>query len=153
MKFRNVAPMLIVTLMGLCLLSACGTVAEPPYAAAAAPTALPTLDAAMIEHGIEVYKTQYCGMCHTLAVADTKGALGPDHSAEGTIAQERIQDADYTGTATTSEDYIRESILEPQVYRSPDYKLSNHQMPSYSHLPPEDIDALVYLLTNQVDGS
>ena len=111
----------------------------------------PTPDAEQIAYGIEVYRSQYCGMCHTLTVASTGGTFGPSHDGIGTIAEERIQAEAYTGKATTAEDYLRESIVEPAIFRVPEFSLSNHQMPPYSHLPAEDIEAMVYLLINQVD--
>lgn len=148
MKSQRIVVTSILSLVGIWLLSACGTLAVAP--AEASP--LPTPDAALIQHGIEVYRSQYCGMCHTLAAANTQGTFGPNHDAAGSIAAERIQETNYSGTAKTAEAYLRESISDPAIYKVPEYTLSNHQMPAFSHLPAEDIDALVYLLLHQQQG-
>ncbi len=62
-----------------------------------------------------------CGACHTIpGVANAQGTIGPDLSKMGEVAQERIAAGDYQGKATTAEEYIRESIVEPDVYVAPD---------------------------------
>ena len=62
-----------------------------------------------------------CGACHTIpGVAGAVGAIGPDLTNIGKVAAERIQSSDYTGSATTAEDYIRESIATPGAFVSPD---------------------------------
>lgn len=114
-------------------------------------TPAPTPDAERMAYGIEVYRSQYCGMCHTLTVANTGGTFGPSHDGMGSIVVERLQEDTYSGDATTAEAYLRESIVDPAIFKVPEFSLSNHQMPPYSHLPAEDIDAMVYLLLNQVD--
>lgn len=115
----------------------------------ATPTAQPTLDAALLAQGETVYKTMYCGTCHTLDALGTLGSFGPAHNNMAFVAEQRIQTAEYTGKATNAAEYIRESIVEPEVYLIADYVTSRHKMPKYTFLPPSDIDALVYLLSQQ----
>jgi mono/diheme cytochrome c family protein len=107
------------------------------------------IDPIMIASGRQVYLAQYCGVCHQLSAANTHGTFAPSHDQMGTIASQRIQETNYTGTAQTSAEYIRESLLVPRLYHVPGYETTNHQMPSYEHLSPEDMELLVYLLVNQ----
>ena len=121
----------------------------PSPTATPAPTALPTVDLNVLAQGETIYKTMYCGTCHQLDALSTQGIFGPDHSNMAVVAAERVQAEDYTGKATTAAEYIRESIVEPEAYLVADYVTSRHKMPKYSFLPSADIDALVYLLSQQ----
>jgi mono/diheme cytochrome c family protein len=102
---------------------------------------------ALYAKGLELYLKNSCGVCHTLGKAETKGQFGPAHDGLGVVAAARIQDPNYTGKATTAEDYIRESILEPQTYLVPGYGVSRYKMPAFTNLSQEDVDALVYMLS------
>lgn len=105
--------------------------------------------AALVDHGYAVYLKQYCGVCHQLAAAATTGAFGPPHDGMARIAAARVQDPAYTGKATTAAAYLRESILEPEAYTVPEYTLTAHRMPAFTHLSQEEIDALVAMLLTQ----
>lgn len=107
------------------------------------------LDEALIQHGIDTYLASYCGICHELAAANTRGTFGPPHNELALVAIERLQSKYYSGRATNVEDYIRESIIDPQAFIIPDYAASSHAMPSFSYLSATDIDALVYMLSHQ----
>lgn len=133
---RSTLLLVLIGISGLLWLTACGTVA-------------PVVDTARIEHGVEVYRANYCGTCHTLAIANTRGTFGPAHDDAGSHAADYIALATYTGTATTAADYIRESLLEPSIFHTPGHEATHHPMPPFTHLSDEDIDALVYLLANQ----
>ncbi|QPC83956.1 c-type cytochrome [Phototrophicus methaneseepsis] len=109
----------------------------------------PSIDEALLEEGRASYLHNYCGSCHQLTAANTRGTFGPSHDHIGTIAAERVTTEGYTGTATTAEGYLRESLLDPLVYSAPGYEATNHHMPAYTHLPDEEIDALVYFLLHQ----
>lgn len=109
----------------------------------------PEPDPAMIEAGVAIYRANYCGSCHTMSAANTRGTFGPNHDAAGLRAREHVALESYTGTATSAADYIRESILNPTVFYTPGYEQTNHHMPAFTHLPESDIEALVYLLMNQ----
>ncbi|GAB4409278.1 MAG: hypothetical protein Fur0044_02830 [Anaerolineae bacterium] len=98
---------------------------------------------------MEVYKQQYCGLCHQLDAAATAGQFGPSHNGLGLTAEQRIHDAHYTGTATTAAEYIHESIITPKAYLAPGYEHTAHHMPAYGHLSESDVDALVQLLLQQ----
>ncbi|MEL6309903.1 MAG: hypothetical protein AAFQ52_17310 [Chloroflexota bacterium] len=103
----------------------------------------------MITTGIEVYRANYCGACHTLAIANTRGNFGPNHDTIIEDARTIISSVNYVGSATTVEEYIFESIVQPDIFYTPGYEASNHHMPTFAHLPEDDINAMVYLLTNQ----
>ena len=112
------------------------------------PTALHA-STAQLEQGVRVYRAQYCGVCHRLGVAETTGQFGPSHDGMARTAQNRLLSPAYTGSGSTPDDYLRESILTPEVYIVDGFATTSHSMPSYAHLSPEDIDALVYLLAHQ----
>jgi mono/diheme cytochrome c family protein len=114
------------------------------------PSALPVVaDPVLLAAGLAVYRAQYCGVCHTLDAAETRGTFGPVHNGMGVTANERIHDESYHGTATTATDYIRESIVDPQLYIVPGYAATSHRMPVYAHLDSASLDALVAFLVAQ----
>lgn len=109
----------------------------------------PHVDLVLVEHGIEVYRANYCGSCHTLTVANTRGMFGPNHDSIVEDVMSIIRSEAYVGEATTIEAYIYESIVEPAIFYTPGYEASNHHMPAFAHLPDGDVDAMVYMLINQ----
>lgn len=111
--------------------------------------ALPTADPALIERGLEVYRTSYCGACHSLAAIGASSTLAPAHDGLGMTAEARIESAAYTGNAATAAAYIEESIVDPNAYLVDGYALSHHRMPAFSHLTAEDLAALVHMLLQQ----
>lgn len=104
---------------------------------------------ALVARGLEVYKAQYCGVCHQLDSAQTKGEFGPSHNGMGQVAAQRIDNADYAGSAQDVFAYLYESIIEPDAYLVEGYAMSPYRMPSYRHIPQEDLQALVVFLANQ----
>jgi hypothetical protein len=67
----------------------------------------------------------------------------------GLTAEQRIKEAQYTGSASSAAEYIHESILDPKIYRVAGYEHTQHQMPAYVHLSETDVDALVQMLLQQ----
>jgi mono/diheme cytochrome c family protein len=104
---------------------------------------------AVVERGLQVYQQSYCGLCHQLDAARTAGQFGPTHNHMGTTAALRIRDKTYTGTARTAAEYIRESIVNPQVYIVAGYEQSQYHMPPFAKLSEADLDALVQMLLQQ----
>ncbi len=136
--------MRLILLIALALLiSGCGIIALPEMVGQS------PIDQTRIDRGVEVYRENYCGSCHTLTVANTRGTFGPDHDDAGTEAGQYISLDNYTGVATTAADYIRESILDPTVFYTPGFESTNHHMPAFTHLPQDEIDAMVYMLMHQ----
>ena len=114
------------------------------------PAATPeALDEALAALGREVFLANYCGTCHTLAAAESRGVFGPSHDHLATTALERIADPDYGGAATTPEEYIRESIVDPAAYAAPNDSFARQPMPPYAYLSATDLEALVYFLLQQ----
>ncbi len=113
------------------------------------PAQPPAPDPEIIARGVEVYRSSYCGVCHTLTAANTRGTFGPPHDNAGADAARHLADPRYRGAATTPQAYIRESLLEPGAFYTPGYESTNHHMPAFIHLAEEDIDALVIMLASQ----
>ena len=105
--------------------------------------------AALSARGLAVYKEQYCGVCHQLESAGTRGIFGPSHGEMVAMAAARIEDPAYSGEATDVYTYLYESIIEPGKYYVEGYALSPHKMPSYRHIPEEDLEALIVFLAGQ----
>jgi nitric oxide reductase subunit C len=103
----------------------------------------------LVGRGLDVYREQYCGICHQLSAAETAGKFGPTHDAMGAIAEQRLEDTGYKGAATTTGEYIYESLINPKAYLVPGYEVTSHHMPAYAHLEPGDLEALVQMLLHQ----
>lgn len=101
---------------------------------------------AQVQRGLEVYAANYCGTCHTLAAADAHGQFGPSHDHLRAAIEAHLRDPGYRGRAESVADFLRESLLEPEVYRDPAYAGSRYLMPAYTDLSDADLDALVALL-------
>lgn len=128
----------------------------PAAAPATPPAAAPRTDATTEPAtdqptfpGIAIYRANYCGVCHELPAAGTRGTFGPTHANMGATAAARLQDPAYGGQATTPAEYITESILQPSAFIVPGYATSAHPMPSFGHLEQADIAALVDMLLAQ----
>lgn len=89
-----------------------------------------------------------CNGCHALSSVGATGAVGPALDGIGQRAAERIADPAYTGSATTAEEYIRESILNPSAFLVPDYQ---DVMPKNfgELLSEEELNTLVQFLLQQ----
>ncbi len=97
----------------------------------------------------EIFIQQGCLGCHALAsVPGAVGAVGPPLDNLGQTAAERIADPAYTGSATTPEEYIRESILDPSAFVVSGYQ---DVMPKNfgELLSEEEVDILVQFLAEQ----
>ncbi len=108
-----------------------------------------TDDDALVAAGLAVFREQYCGTCHTLDTAGSAGMFGPTHNGMCTTAGQRIRNASFTGSASTAEDYILESIVDPLAYVVPGYEGTRYRMPAYAHLSEGELDALVILLMQE----
>jgi mono/diheme cytochrome c family protein len=117
----------------------------PPTGADAAAAPAPAVPEEVAE-GIRLYHAQYCGTCHTNTLAGTAGTFGPTHDGLRDTAAKRIHDQGYTGTATTAEAYVRESIRKPGAYRVPGFEHTRFLMPAYTQLTDAEVDALVRML-------
>ncbi len=126
-------------------LAATPTAASETSATAAPP---PTPRPIQGETAEEIILNAGCGSCHTIGALGEQHKVGPDLSAIGLIAAQRVAEM-------TAEEYIRDSILAPNNYMAPDCPngpcLANIMPRDYSiRLSPAQMDTLTaYLLTMQ----
>ena len=95
------------------------------------------------EAGKAVFTNNGCAACHTFEPAGAKGVAGPglDNLAEAAKAE-----------GQTLEDFIRESIVEPNKVIAKGYP-ANVMPATFSQLPKDQLDALVTYLANGKEGS
>jgi len=91
-----------------------------------------------------------CAGCHTIAGTAAQAVTCPDLSTIGAVAAERIAAADYAGSATTVEAYIRESILEPAAYIVPDKPV--YALPGGASLMPNNAAETAGLAGAELDA-
>ncbi len=98
--------------------------------------------------GLELYEAKGCIGCHQLDAAGSTSEVGPSHNGLGARAAEQIAAPDYSGEATTPEEYIAESIRNPGVYVVPGFA---NIMPPYTEaqISDEELNALVQMLLQQ----
>jgi len=99
--------------------------------------------------GASVYQAKGCIGCHQLDAVGAVGAVGPTHNGMGATAEARIAAPDYTGTATTAEEYIIESIRNPGAYIVPNYPAGVMQPYPPEQINDAELDALVQFLLEQ----
>ncbi len=61
-----------------------------------------------------------CTACHTIPGATGSGTIGPDLSKIGQVVKVRLEGGEYTGKAKTVEEYLSESIQDPEAFIAPD---------------------------------
>ncbi len=117
---RNTLKGLAAGLLGLLLLAACTRAPSPTTSAPTQPvqpgeTSPVELDAAaLLQKG-------GCGACHVIpGVPGAVGVIGPDLSRIGLEAEDILASSGYTGKAADVTAYLRESIVEPDIYLAPD---------------------------------
>jgi cytochrome c oxidase subunit 2 len=94
--------------------------------------------------GAAVFKNNQCGACHTLTAAGTTGKVGPDLDDLPASAQKAGQPL---------EDFIRESIVDPNKYIAPGYPKSVMPETFGSALSKQQLDGLVqYLISSSKKG-
>lgn len=109
--------------------------------------------------GQDVYLAEGCNACHAIRGVGTQGAIGPNLTRIGSVAEERIASESYqTGVtgqpaAATGEEYIRQSILHPNAYvvaECPQGPCPAGVMPQIYQdtITPEELDNLVAYLNS-----
>lgn len=87
-----------------------------------------------------------CATCHSLEPGVT--LVGPSLAGVARRAEAVLQDPAYEGSAVTSADYLRESILYPDVFIPAGFVKSTMYQDYAEHLTEEQVAALVsYMLT------
>jgi cytochrome c oxidase subunit 2 len=96
--------------------------------------------------GRQIFTSAGCNACHTLADADATGEVGPDLDELPDVAGKREKD-------TSPEDYVRQSILDPDALVVKGFPAGTMPKNFGDQLTPEEIDTLVqYLLgTSQAE--
>ncbi len=111
---------------------------------------IPDTDAAeLVIDGLELYRQQNCSTCHRLDAAGAYGKLGPTHNGLVDTAETRLHDPYYTGAATSPAEYIRESIVKPEIYLVTGYNSPRQKMPAFTNLSQVELEALVQFLLQQ----
>ena len=112
-----------------------------------------------VEGGLaQLFQKGGCSACHMIpGVPGAVGQIGPDLTNIGLMARERVQADDYSGSATTAEEYIRESLETPNAFISPDCPGAPCQadlMPAFADFYFEgEIQKVVAYLASLPDGA
>ena len=73
------------------------------------------------ELAAQAFQKGGCAACHVIpGLPGAVGNLGPDLTNIGDVAAERVQSADYTGSATAAKEYIQESLATPSAFVVPE---------------------------------
>jgi len=147
---------LLLLLVPLFILAACGESAQPAVMATTVPTVTPEIDLVPdIDLSVELptgepesgeYLAQvryFCKTCHVL-IDENHSNRGPQFAVEGELpfilerGTMRIQSPDYEGNATTDREYLIESILDPEAYIVPGEW--DKPMPTYFRFKLNDQD-------------
>ena len=100
-----------------------------------------------------------CATCHTIpGVPNAAGVLGPDLANIALNANEHFKSDSYTGKAKTAEEYISESILDPNLFivpNCPTGACTPNVMPATlsQTLNTDEINAIVQYLNQLPDGA
>lgn len=98
---------------------------------------------ASVSMGADVIAANACGTCHS---EDGSAGIGPTWTGLFGSEGEVITADGETITITKDEDYIRESIVEPDAKKPVDY--AQAVMASYSYLSDVEIESIVLYLKN-----
>jgi nitrite reductase (NO-forming)/hydroxylamine reductase len=61
-----------------------------------------------------------CSACHVIpGIPNAVGTIGPDLTEIATTASEQMQSSEYTGAAQSADEYIRESLVDPNIFVAP----------------------------------
>lgn len=127
--------LLIASLVVMMLMTACGGSARTRIGSTDKDNVLP--------NGQALYQSQGCLGCHTVTDEEVDDVVvGPTMVGMMARAEGILTDPTYTGQATTAEAYIREAILDPNIYITAGY---DPVMPATyeSILTPAQIEAIV----------
>jgi nitrite reductase (NO-forming) / hydroxylamine reductase len=100
-----------------------------------------------------------CTACHTIpGVEGAAGTIGPDLSEIGDVAAAHLTSADYKGKAKNVDDFLRESLIDPEVFvpvNCPNGPCQKGLMPSYADgsLSDMEINAMVQYMASLPDAA
>ncbi len=100
-----------------------------------------------------------CGTCHSIpGVTNAAGVIAPSLADVNMMADEHLKGGSYTGKATTAEEYIRESILDPNLFvapKCPTGACTPNVMPATMSdtLNTDELNAIVHYLGSLPEGA
>lgn len=147
---RSILIVSLLLVVAMLILAACGGGAEPAPAGGGQPAAG---GAGNADSGKKLFNEPViasagspgCVTCHSLEKGKT--LVGPSMAGVATEASRDLKDPAYKGTAKTVEEFLRESIVEPDVWLTKGFNAGI--MPkTYAKLSDQELDDLVaYLVT------
>lgn len=108
---------------------------------------------------IAAFQKGACGSCHNISgIPGAVGVVGPDLSDINMMAEEHINDAAYAGTAATVEEFLHESIVDPNLFLAPNCPTgacAPNVMPSTMSqtLTTDEINSIVNYLSGLPEGA
>ena len=121
-------------------------VAPAATLALATPSSLAYSDQGNATNGEKLFASQGCAACHSLKEGEK--IIGPSLLHAGQAALGRIKNATYRGKARTAEEYIRESIVEPNTDIVPGFSPGVMIQDFGKKLSAQDInDLIAFLMT------
>ncbi|KAA0276016.1 MAG: nitrite reductase, copper-containing [Chloroflexi bacterium] len=108
---------------------------------------------------IAAFQKGACGSCHKIAgIPNAVGVVGPDLSDASMLAEEHMLSEGYSGAATNIEDYLHESLVDPNLFISPSCPTgacAPNVMPANlsETLTTDEINAIVDYLSGLPDGA
>jgi cytochrome c2 len=135
----------LAVLASLLLLAACsGGGAQPAAPAAGAAGGNADNGKALFAKTV-LGKSPGCVTCHSLEKGKT--LVGPSMAGIATEAEKTIKDAEYKGTAKSAAEFMRESIVKPNVYVTKGF--AQGIMPAdYTGLSEQELNDLVAYLVS-----
>ncbi len=105
---------------------------------------LPAGDA---QRGEQLAQSKGCAVCHVTTPVGPAWAKTADQPGIGDRAATRIKDPNYTGKATTPEQYLLESIVDPHAYLVPPFGQIMPNTFGQTLTAQEVADLIAYMLT------
>lgn len=108
---------------------------------------------------IAAFQKGACGSCHKISgIPGAVGVVGPDLSDINKMVEEHLADSAYTGTATNVEEYLHESIVDPNLFLAPSCPTgacAPNVMPATmaDTLTTEEINSIVGYLNGLPEGA
>ncbi len=108
---------------------------------------------------IAAFQKGACGTCHAIpGIPNAAGIIAPDLSDVNLTAEDHFMSGGYTGKAKTAEEYIHESILDPNLFvapKCPTGACAPNIMPATVKdlLTADEIDSIVKYLHGLPDGA
>ncbi|CAG1015457.1 nitrite reductase (NO-forming) [Anaerolineales bacterium] len=126
---------------------------------AAEQSSVPAVQSSGDPQVLAAFQKGACGTCHTIpGIPNAVGVIAPDLADVNLAAEEHFMSGSYTGKTTTAEEYIHESIIDPNLFitpKCPTGACPPNVMPATlkDSLTTDEIDAIVKYLHGLPDGA